>query len=227
MKILIIEDEKKIADSIKKGLLQERYVVDIAYDGGSGYDLASGEVYDLIILDLMLPVIDGLEICRKLREDDKIFVPILMLTARGGVEDKVKGLNIGADDYLAKPFSFEELLARVKALNRRPRRLEKTSTLTIQDLSLNRETFEVRRGEKLILLSRKEFTLLEYLMKNQGKIISKDELITNVWEYESDILPNTVEVYIGYLRKKIDEPFSKNKHLIQTVRGFGYRIHGK
>jgi DNA-binding response OmpR family regulator len=227
MKILIIEDEEKIANSLKKGLQQEKYVVDVSYDGEAGYDLASGEKYDLIILDLMLPKIDGLTICNKLRKEDKIDTPILMLTARGSIEDKVTGLNIGADDYLPKPFSFEELLARVKALGRRPKNITNNLEVTIGDLHLDRSSFEVKRGEVSVNLSRKEFTLLEYLMKNKGKIVSKDELISNVWEYESDILPNTVEVYIGYLRKKIDEPFKKSKPLIHTVRGFGYKLADK
>lgn len=224
MKILIIEDEEKIANSLKRGLLQENYIVDVAYDGEEGYDLASSEEYDVILLDLLLPKIDGLTICRKLREEDKIFTPILMLTAKGNIEDKVTGLNIGADDYLPKPFSFEELLARVKALSRRPKKIINNSVFVVEDLRLDRSAFEVKRGKKPISLSRKEFTLLEYLMRNHGKIISKDELISNVWSYESDILPNTVEVYIGYLRKKIDEPFRENKPLIHTVRGFGYKI---
>ena len=224
MKILIIEDEKKIADSLKKGLQQEKHVVDVAYDGEEGYDLASSEKYDVIILDLMLPKLDGLTICKKLREEDQVFTPILMLTARGNVEDRVKGLNIGADDYLPKPFSFEELLARVEALGRRPKNITERLKVEVADLKLDRSTFEVRRGSSEISLSRKEFTLLEYLIRNKGKIITKDELISNVWNYDADILPNTVEVYIGYLRKKIDEPFNKRKPLIHTVRGFGYRI---
>jgi DNA-binding response OmpR family regulator len=224
MKILIIEDEKKIADSLKKGLQQEKHVVDVSYDGEEGYDLASSEKYDIIILDLMLPKIDGLTICKKLREDDQIFTPILMLTARGSVEDRVKGLNIGADDYLPKPFSFEELLARVEALSRRPKNITDRLKIEVGDLKLDRSNFEVKRGSFEISLSRKEFTLLEYLMRNKGKIVTKDELIQNVWNYDADILPNTVEVYIGYLRKKIDEPFNKRKPLIHTVRGFGYKM---
>lgn len=224
MKILIIEDEKKIADSIKKGLRQENHIVDVSYDGTAGFDLASSEKYDLIILDLMLPGMDGWTICKKLRSEERVDTPILMLTARGSVDDKVEGLNIGADDYLPKPFSFEELLARVKALGRRPKVITDYSLITVSDLTLNGNSYEVKRGGSIIELSRKEFALLEYLMKNQGKIISKDELIRNVWEYEADILPNTVEVYIGYLRKKIDGSYPKNKHLIKTVRGFGYRL---
>lgn len=225
MKILIIEDEEKIANSLKKGLQQENYVVDVAYDGEEGYDLASSEKYDLIILDLMLPSIDGLTICRRLREEDDIKTPILMLTAKGSVEDKVTGLDIGADDYLPKPFSFEELLARIKALSRRPSNYNKSQKLAVRDLFLDPENYEVRRGKNSIVLSRKEFALLEYLMKNKGRIVTKDELISNVWSYEADILLNTVEVYVGYLRKKIDEPYSNEKPLIHTVRGFGYKIN--
>jgi DNA-binding response OmpR family regulator len=223
MKILIIEDEKKIADSLRKGLQQEKHVVDVSYDGEEGYDLASSERYEIIILDLMLPKIDGLTICKRLREDDQVFTPILMLTARGSVEDRVKGLNIGADDYLPKPFSFEELLARVEALGRRPRNITDRLKVEVDDLKLDRSTFEVKRGSSVISLSRKEFTLLEYLMRNKGKIVTKDELIANVWSYDADILPNTVEVYIGYLRKKIDVPFKGRNRLIHTVRGFGIR----
>jgi len=224
MKILIVEDEVKIANSLKKGLVQEKHVVDVVYDGESGYDLASGEDYDLIILDLMLPKVDGLTICKRLREEDSVQTPILMLTARGSVEDKINGLNCGADDYLPKPFSFEELLARVKALGRRSKKITQSVKYMVGNLSLNRSTYEVSRGDVQINLSKKEFTLLEYLMKNQGKIVSKGELMSSVWEYESDILPNTIEVYIGYLRKKIDGPFPKKENLIHTVRGFGYKI---
>ncbi len=227
MKILIIEDEEKIANSLKKGLQQENHVVDIAYDGEDGYDLASGEKYDLIILDLMLPKMDGLTICKKLREEDGVKTPILMLTAKGSIEEKVTGLNIGADDYLPKPFSFDELLARVKALSRRPQNYDKSQKLSVGDLQLDKSSYEVKRGDRQITLSRKEFSLLEYLMRNKGKIVDKDELISNVWNYESDILPNTVEVYIGYLRKKIDEPFKDKPNLIKTVRGFGYKLVDK
>ncbi|MEK7127762.1 MAG: response regulator transcription factor [Patescibacteria group bacterium] len=201
MRILVVEDEHRVANTIKKGLEQERYAVDTVYDGDAGYDLASTEDYDLIILDLMLPGIDGLEICRRLRAE-KNHTPILILTARSQVEDKVAGLNMGADDYLAKPFSFEELLARVKALVRRPKAI-------VEDSS----------GLEKYHLSRKEFTLLEYLIRNPNKILSKEQIIAHVWNYDADILINTVEVYIKKLRQKI-----KNDFLIETVRGFGYRL---
>jgi len=222
MRILVVEDEHKIANAIKKGLEQESFAVDVAYDGESGYDLAVTEDYDVIVLDLLLPGIDGMEICRKLRAD-KIHTPILILTAKGQLEDKVKGLNAGADDYLVKPFAFAELLARIRALIRRPKEAMAT-VLTYEDLSLNTLTFEVKRGDQLIKLSNKEFSLLEYLLRRPGRIFTKEQIIGHVWNYDADILPNTVEVYIGYLRNKIDRPFPKKPPLIHTVRGFGYKI---
>ena len=223
MRILVVEDEHKIANSIKKGLEQETYAVDVAYGGEEGFDLASSEEYDVIILDLMLPGLDGLTICKKLRREENIHTPILILTAKGEVEDKVKGLNSGADDYLPKPFAFSELLARIRALARRPKQVLESS-LTVEDLTLNTLTYQVNRSGKNIELSKKEYALLEYLMRHNGKVLSKDQIINNVWDYDSDVLPNTVEVYIGYLRSKIDKPFKNNKSLIHTVRGFGYRL---
>jgi len=220
VRILVVEDEHRIANTIKKGLEQEAYAVDVGYDGEEGYDLASTEEYDCIVLDLMLPKMDGMEICRRLRED-KNHSPIIMLTARGEIRDRVEGLNAGADDYLPKPFAFEELLARIKALTRRPKETL-NSTLEISGLTLDSLTFDVVRDGTRIDLSRKEFSLLEYLMRNKKKTLTKDQIIAHVWDYDADILPNTVEVYIGYLRNKIDKPF--NKSLIKTVRGFGYKI---
>jgi len=222
MRILVVEDEHKIANSIKKGLEQESYAVDVAYDGERGFDLASTEDYDAIVLDLMLPKMDGLRICRKLREE-QIHTPILMLTAKGQLDDKVEGLNAGADDYLVKPFAFEELLARLRALTRRPKNTLET-VLGVEDLTLNTLTFEVERAGKKINLSKKEFALLEYLLRHKGKILTKEQIISHVWNYEADILPNTVEVYIGYLRGKIDRPFKNKPALIHTIRGFGYKI---
>jgi DNA-binding response OmpR family regulator len=222
MRILIVEDEHKIANSLKKGLEQELFTVDIAYDGEEGFDLASTEEYDLIILDRLLPKIEGREICRKLRKQD-IHTPILMLTAKGQLQDRVEGLNSGADDYLVKPFAFEELLARIKALVRRPKHII-SSTLIVDNLSLNTETFEVKRDNKTISLTHKEFSLLAYCMQHPNTILSKDHIISHVWDYDADILPNTVEVYIGYLRNKIDKGFPQYKPLIHTVRGFGYKV---
>lgn len=222
MKVLVIEDEHKIANSIKKGLEQESYAVDVAYDGIEGFDLAASEPYDVILLDLLLPGMDGITLCKKLREGG-VHTPVLMLTAKGQLEDKVTGLNSGADDYLVKPFAFSELLARIRALTRR-QSSNKTTILTFDDLSLYTTTYEVKRAEKLINLSRKEFALLEYLMRHPGQILTKEKIIEGVWSYESDILPNTVEVYIGYLRNKIDRAFPGKKKLIHTIRGFGYKI---
>jgi len=225
MRILVIEDEHRIAESIKKGLVQESFAVDLAFDGEQGYDLAASEEYDVIVLDLMLPKMDGISICRELRKEG-IQTAVLMLTAKGELTDKVAGLNCGADDYLLKPFAFSELLARIRALARRPKQ-QLESVLRVQDLSLDSSNFIVERAGKIINLSKKEFALLEYLMRHAGQIISKEQLINHVWDYDSDILPNTVEVYIGYLRNKIDRAFRRKKALIKTFRGFGYRLGEK
>jgi len=224
VKVLIVEDEHKIANLIKQGLEQERFVVDVAYDGTTGLDYASSEPYDTIILDRLLPGVDGLEICKTLREHGN-HTPILMLTAKGQTADRVEGLNSGADDYLTKPFAFEELLARIKALARRPKATI-SNLLQVENLSLNIDTYEIRRGKDQITLSSKEFALLEYLMRHQNKTLTKEQIINHVWSYEANILPNTVEVFIGYLRNKIDRPFKDSKNLIHTVRGFGYKIGG-
>lgn len=224
MKILLVEDEHKIANAIKQGLEQEHFVVDIAYDGTEGFDLASEDGYDLIVLDRLLPGIDGLTICQKLRSQGK-HTPILMLTAKAQLNDKIEGLSMGADDYLAKPFAFEELLARIKVLLRRPHDIAQAE-LTVGTLSLDSASFTVKRVGKNIALSAKEFALLEYLMRHPGKILTKEQIIRHVWNYDANILPNTVEAFIGYLRNKIDKAFSKEKPLLQTVRGFGYKIEG-
>ncbi|MFA5532472.1 MAG: response regulator transcription factor [Candidatus Shapirobacteria bacterium] len=224
MKILIIEDEHLIATSLKKGLEQEHYTVDTAFDGITGFDLSSSGDYDLILLDLMLPGMDGMTICQKLRADNN-HTPILMLTAKSQLEDKINGLNCGADDYLTKPFAFEELLARVRALSRRPQKAN-GKILIVGNLSLNTSTFEVTRSSKSIQLSNKEYSLLECFLRHPNQILNKDQLIQYVWSYESDILPNTVEVYIRNLRQKIDLPFKKEAPLIKTIRGFGYKIEG-
>ncbi len=212
----MIEDEHRIANTIKKGLEEERYIVDVAYDGETGFDLASEGTYDLIILDLLLPKIDGLTLCKNLRRDGN-HVPILVLTAKGQIDDKVQTLDAGADDYLTKPFSFEELLARIRALVRRPQEI-KTTILKAKNLELNPQLFEVKLKGKTVNFSAKEFSFLEYLMRNAGRVVSKEEIINHVWDYDSNILSNTIEVYVRNLRKKgVD---------IQTVRGFGYKIEG-
>ena len=222
MRILVVEDEHRIAASIKKGLEQEKHAVDLAYTGNEGFDLASTEDYDIIILDLMLPGMDGLTICKELRTKH-IHTPILILTARGQIQDKVRGLDSGADDYLTKPFSFEELIARVRALSRRPKNALNAS-LTVGDLKLDTKSYEVQRNGTPIQLSSKEFSLIEYLMRHANTIVSKDQIIAHIWNYEADVLPNTVEVYIRNLRNKIDHPFKNQKPLIHTIRGFGYKI---
>lgn len=222
MRILIVEDEPKIANSVKKGLEQEGFAVDVAKDGIEGYDFISTEPYDLVILDLMLPKMDGIELCERVRDDGST-VPILMLTAKSTTEDKIKGLNIGADDYLPKPFAFEELLARIRALLRRPNEAL-PSELICGDLSVDVNSLSVKRGGEEISLSRKEFSLLEYLIRNKNRVLTKEQIIKHVWDYDADVLPNTVEVYIGYLREKLEKSFSKRHKLIKTVRGFGYKM---
>lgn len=225
MRVLVIEDEHKIANVIKEGLAEESFAVDVCYDGASGLSTARYETYDLIILDRMLPgTMDGIEICTLLRAEGN-HTPILMLTAKDQVHDRVAGLNSGADDYLVKPFSFEELLARMRALLRRPHEAKGT-VLTANDLSLNTTTKEVRRAGQLIQLSAKEYAILEFLLRNKEKVLSKNIIINHVWDFDADILPSTVEVFIVYLRAKIDKPF-KGRMLIQTVRGFGYKITDK
>ena len=221
MRILLIEDEHKIARALKKALEQESFAVDVAFDGDEGYAMATTEPYDVAIIDRMLPgEYDGLAIVKAMR-DAKIHTPVLLLTALGSVSDRTTGLDSGADDYLVKPFALEELLARVRALLRRPAEQQAT-ILRAGDLSLNTVTFEVKRGDKDIHLTGKEFALLEYLLRNQDRPLPKELIISHVWDYDADILPNTVEVYIKYLRHKIDEPF--DVQLIQTVRGFGYKL---
>jgi DNA-binding response OmpR family regulator len=222
MKLLLIEDEPKIAYAIKRGLEQERSTVEICHDGPSGLAAALADDYDAIILDRMLPGgMDGLEICEKIRANG-IKTPVIMLTAKGHVRDRVEGLNAGADDYLVKPFSFEELLARLRALTRRPKTTNGT-VLQVADLRLDTISYNVQRAGKTISLSQTEYALLEYLLRNKDRVLSKDNIINHVWDFDADILPNTVEAYVGYLRNKVDKPF-KSKPLIHTVRGFGYKL---
>jgi two-component system OmpR family response regulator len=223
MRILVIEDEPKIAQAVKQGLELKGYAVDMVHDADEGLAYATDPDYDAIVLDRMLPgSMDGVELCRKLR-DDGISTPVIMLTARGTIGDKVEGLNSGADDYLVKPFSFDELTARVRALLRRPKTQVGTS-LQVGNLSLETTSYEVKRGDTPIKLSHKEFALLEYFMHHPEQVITKDMLISHVWDEAADILPNTIEVYVGYLRNKIDRPFPDEKPLLQTLRGFGYKL---
>ena len=220
MRILVVDDEKKIALGIKKALESQKYAVDVCHDGIEALNMAEAIEYDLIILDRMLPGMDGVSIIKNLRSQN-IYTPILLLTALGTVKDKTDGLDAGADDYLPKPFALDELLARVRAILRRPK-VKAEIILTVGDLSLNLNTHLVKRGNKDIILTNKEFSLLEFLMRNKNQPISKEQIITHVWNWDSDILPNNIEVYISYLRDKVDKPFSKK--LIKTVRGVGYKI---
>ncbi|MCL2280903.1 response regulator transcription factor [Candidatus Saccharibacteria bacterium] len=221
MKILVVEDEVKIAGAIARGLRQEKFVVEIQNDGDSGLGAALGDEYDLVILDWMLPGTSGVDICQEIRKA-QIKTPILFLTAKSQIRDRVTGLDAGADDYLIKPFSFEELMARVRALLRRPSDIS-GNVLRIGNLSLDTVKHEARRGKTRLKLTTTEFRLLEYLMRNSGRAMSKDKIIGHVWDFDTDILPNTVEVYIGSLRRKVDKPFP-GKPLIKTLRGFGYLI---
>jgi DNA-binding response OmpR family regulator len=221
MRILIVEDDHKIANALKRGLERQSYAVDICYDGDNGLAMATTEPYDLVILDRMLPgSTDGIGILKTMRESS-IHTPVLLLTAKDKVLDRADGLNAGADDYLVKPFAFVELIARVRALLRRPKEVV-DSTITYKDITLDRDNFVAMRGETQIELTAKEFALLEYLITQPGRIVTKDQIMEHVWNYDSDILPNTVEVYIGYLRNKIDRPFPNRPALINTRRGFGY-----
>lgn len=222
MKVLIIEDEHRIATSIQKGLIQEGYQADISFNGTDGLDMASSVDYDVIVLDLMLPGMDGFAVCKSLREQN-IHTPILMLTAKSQLSDKLLGFQTGVDDYLTKPFAFEELLARLKSLNKRPSPAT-PSIIDIDGLVLNTKTYQVRRDSQNISLTQHEYRLLEYFIRNAHQILTKEQIISYVWEYDSDILPNTVEVYVKKLRNKIDLPFPESTPLLTTIRGFGYRL---
>lgn len=223
MRILVVEDEVKIASAIKRGLEMHGYAVDAVHDADTGYSYASDPDYDAIVLDRMLPgSMDGVVLCQKLR-DEGVHTPVLMLTARGTIGDKVEGLNSGADDYLVKPFSFDELTARVRALLRRPRASTGT-VLKVGNLELDPVQFSVSRAGVPVKLSHKEFLVLEYFMHHAGQVITKDTLISHIWNEDADVLPNTVEVYVGYIRNKIDKAFPKEKSLLHTMRGFGYKL---
>jgi len=220
MRILVVDDDRRLCAIVKRGLLEEAYAVDVAYDGEEGECLAEINPYDLIILDIMLPKKDGLEVCRELRAKG-INTPILMLTAKDAVEDRVRGLDTGADDYLIKPFAFSELLARVRALLRREA-LSKSPELKVGDLTLNTLTRQAWRGNRSIELTTKEYTILEYLMRHPNAVITRTMIEEHAWDYDFDSLSNLVDVYIRRLRRKIDNEGEES--LIQTVRGAGYRL---
>ena len=218
MRVLLVEDEKKVASFIKKGLEEHGYAVDYGSDGKSGLLMALDQIHDLVILDINLPEIDGLTVLREMRAK-KVVTPVLLLTVRATIEDKVIGLDTGADDYLAKPFSFEELLARVRALLRRGTDT-KSPVFTLADLVLDPASRQVYRGGDRIELTSKEFAILEYFMRNSGRVLTRTMIIDHVWDYDFDADTNVVDVYVNYLRKKIDAPYEPK--LLHTVRGTGY-----
>ncbi len=220
MRILVVEDARRLAGIIKRGLIEEGYAVDNAYDGEEAQYMAESTPFDMIILDIMLPKKDGVTICRELRAK-KVNTPILMLTAKDSVEDKVAGLDSGADDYQVKPFAFAELLARVRALLRREA-LPKTQKLEVGDLVMDGQTREVWRGQRKIDLTTKEYAILEYFMRRPNAVVTRTMLGENVWDYEFDGISNIIDVYVRRIRRKIDEDGQES--LIQTLRGAGYRL---
>jgi two-component system OmpR family response regulator len=220
MRVLIVEDEARMATAIRRGLQAEGVVADVAGCGEDALWMAGSTEFDAVILDVMLPGIDGFETCQRLR-DDGVWAPIIMLTARDAIEDRVQGLDKGADDYLVKPFSLAELLARLRALGRRGR-AERPQVLEVGDLRLDPATQQAWRGEQEVTLSRKEFVLLETFMRHPGEVLSRFQLLERAWDYDYENRSNVVEVYIRYLREKIDRPFRKKS--IETVRGAGYRL---
>jgi two-component system OmpR family response regulator len=220
MRVLIVEDEVRLAGLLRRGLVEEGLSVDVARTGDDGLWMARATEYDAIVLDVMLPGTDGLEVCRRLRESGQ-WSPVLMLTARDAVADRVAGLDAGADDYLTKPFSFAELLARLRALARRPP-LERPAVLEVGDLRLDPATRQVWRGEVELQLSTKEFALLETFMRRPGQVLSRYQLLEHCWAYEYENRSNVVDVYVRYLREKIDRPFGRKS--IETIRGAGYRM---
>ncbi len=223
MRLLVVEDETKVASFIKKGLEEEGYAVDLASDGEVGLEMALDGVHDLIILDMNLPMTDGLSVLQNLRQK-KVATPVLLLTVRAAIEDKVLGLDSGADDYLTKPFAFEELVARVRALLRRRAEAE-PSVLQIADLRLDPARRIVFRGDEKIDLTPKEFSLLDYFMRNPGRVLTRTMIAEHVWDYDFDTTTNVIDVYVNYLRKKIDA--YREQKLIQTVRGVGYVLRAE
>jgi DNA-binding response OmpR family regulator len=222
MRILIVEDEEKLAKSLKKALEAEAYAVDVANNGEEGFEAGLVEDYDVVVLDLGLPDTDGISVCHKWREEGRK-MPVIMLTARDTTKEKVLGLDSGADDYLIKPFELEELLARIRSLVRR-KSGEIKNVFEIGDLSLDTGKKLVMREGKEVVLTAKEYSLLEYLMVNKDRVVSKEEILQHVWDMNTDPFTNVVDVYIGYLRSKIDKPFANKESLIKTLKGMGYKI---
>ena len=223
MRVLVVEDEERIAEFVRNGLTEHGYAVDVARDGGEALDWSDIADFDVIVLDVMLPVRDGVDVCKTLRARG-LRTPILMLTARDAVEDRVRGLDSGADDYLVKPFAFAELVARLRALTRREPRLL-SPILRLGDLVLDSSTREVARGGRPLDLTTKEYALLEYLMRNPNQVLTRTMIAEHVWNYDFDNATNVIDVHIRNLRRKLDDPFPAK--LIQTVRGAGYRISSR
>ncbi len=223
MRVLVVEDTQRMAGLLNRGLQEEGYAVDVVANGEDAVWMASENLYDVIVLDVMLPDVDGFEVCRRIREAGQ-WAPVLMLTARDGVRDRVEGLDVGADDYLTKPFAFAELLARLRAVMRRGHR-ERPPVLTVHDLTLDPATKMVRRGDQTIGLTPKKFSLLEYFMRHPGEALTRTQILEHVWDFAFEGDSNVVEVYVRYLREKIDRPFGRNS--LETVRGVGYRLRNE
>lgn len=221
MYILVVEDERRLAQLIRRVLEEEGHTVDTAYDGEEGLQMATEGTHDVIVLDIMLPHMDGIEVCRTLRRN-RVDTPVLLLTALDGVDDRVRGLDAGADDYLAKPFAFQELLARIRALSRRRVQPREPQELTVDDLTLDLRRRRAQRNGTTIELSPKEFSLLEFLMRNQGRVVTRMQILDHLWGYDFATDSNLVDVYVAYLRRKVDK--GAGHKLIRTVRGVGYAL---
>ena len=222
MRVLVVDDEARLTDALERGLHADGFAVDVAHDGEEGLHLASQQAYDVVVLDVLLPKLNGYRVCQRLRAAGN-WVPVLMLSAKDGEYDQAEGLNVGADDYLVKPFSYVVLTARLRALVRRGAR-QRPAVLLAGDLSLDPATRRVRRGSSDVTLTPREFALLEYLMRHRDEVVAKRDLLEHVWDAHYDGDPNIVEVYVGYVRRKIDAPFGRRS--LQTVRGAGYRLVG-
>jgi len=220
LKVLLVEDERRLAETLRRGLTAEGFMVDVAHDGADGLWLATSNSYDVVVLDIMIPKLNGYDVCRAMRAAS-VWTPVLMLTAKDGEHDQVDAFDLGADDYLTKPFSFLVLVARLRALVRRGRP-ERPTVLHAGDLSLDPAAHIVTRADNTIALTPREFAVLHFLIRHKGDVVSKSEILQGVWDTYYDGDDNVVEVYVGYLRKKIDQPF--NRSSIQTVRGAGYRL---